>query len=266
MEDKDTHTEPVEPSVNRRTMLAGAGATALTAALAGCQGILSEGETGNTSGEIPDEPIEVGLQTLLEGPGAVFGEPGLAGAELVVDRINEAGGVAGREIVLEEVVHEGSPIENYERFVDLDLDVAFGPVSSGGHAALAPVVEENGLVNMALAGNGTDIFYEDVPDPEYAFRTSSLVVMQDLGAVLTTIERLDEIDTVAGVNPNYDAGQQSWEMFIDMLSEFTDFEVVYEGFPELLADDYSTHITQVNELEPDITHSILWGGDRKSVV
>ena len=37
--------------------------------------------------------LKVGMTTFLSGPGAVFGIPGKAAAEIVIDDINAAGGV-----------------------------------------------------------------------------------------------------------------------------------------------------------------------------
>ena len=46
------------------------------------------------------KPIKVGYPMILSGPGALFGEPSLKGAQMFVEEINAKGGVLGRKIEL----------------------------------------------------------------------------------------------------------------------------------------------------------------------
>src|SRR6476661_322448 len=46
------------------------------------------------------KPIKVGFPIILSGPGALFGEPALKGAQMYVDEINAKGGVLGRKMEL----------------------------------------------------------------------------------------------------------------------------------------------------------------------
>src|SRR3972149_6949254 len=46
------------------------------------------------------KPIKVGFPMILSGPGALFGEPALKGAQMYVAEINAKGGVLGRKIEL----------------------------------------------------------------------------------------------------------------------------------------------------------------------
>jgi branched-chain amino acid transport system substrate-binding protein len=245
-------------------MLQAVGGTAVAAALAGCSALLGQGDAGDSGGaDVPDEPIKAGLQTFTEGPAAVLGLQAQYGAELAVERINDAGGVAGREMKLD-VVHESDKhVENYKQFVEESKDVTFGPISSGGHAAMAPEVENQGVVNVGTDGTVTTLYEETVEDPTYSFRFQNYDVMECVVAARETVRRLgaDNVNTVAGINPNYAFGKDEMKFFVKALQQITDVEVVYEGYPELLADDMSTHITEVNNQEPDVTFSATWGGD-----
>jgi branched-chain amino acid transport system substrate-binding protein len=247
-------------------MLKAAGGTALAAALAGCSALLGSEETDDQqgNGDVPDEPVQAGLQTFTEGAAAVLGLQAQYGAELAVQRINDAGGVAGREIELD-VVHEGdSHVENYNQFVEEGKDVTFGPISSGGHAAMAPEVESQGVVNVGTDGTVTTLYEDTVQDPTYSFRFQNYDVMECVSAAREAVERLgaDNVDTIAGINPNYAFGKDEFGVFKQAIKKLAgDVEVVYEGYPDLLADDMSTHITEVNDKEPDVTFSSCWGGD-----
>jgi branched-chain amino acid transport system substrate-binding protein len=253
--------------IDRRDALKMAGGTALAAALAGCSTLLGSGESkqsGSSASDVPDKPIKAGLQTFTEGAAAVLGLQAQYGAQLAVQRINEAGGVAGREMKLE-VVHEGdSHVENYNQFVEEGKDVTFGPISSGGHAAMAPEVEKKGVVNVGTDGTVTTLYEETVTDPTYSFRFQNYDVMECVSAARDAVERLgaENIDTIAGINPNYAFGKDEFNIFKRAIKKLAgDVEVVYEGYPDLLAEDMSTHITEVNNEEPDVTFSSVWGGD-----
>ncbi|WP_225935370.1 ABC transporter substrate-binding protein [Halobaculum magnesiiphilum] len=263
---QDTPTDE-DGGMNRRTMLAATGGTAVAAALAGCSTLLGDSGTQAQADDtdVPDEPIQAGLQTFTEGAAAVLGLQAQYGAELAVQRINDAGGIAGREMQLETVHEADAHIENYTQFVDEGKEVTFGPISSGGHAALAPEVESQGVVNVSTDGTVTTLYEETVDNPTYSFRFQNYDVMECVTAAREAVSRIgaENIDTIAGINPNYAFGQDEWKFFELAMNKLVDggVESVYEGFPDLGATDMSTHITEINNVEPDVTFSSQWGGD-----
>jgi branched-chain amino acid transport system substrate-binding protein len=262
-----SHSGSDEGGLNRRQLLAATGGTAVAVAAAGCSQILGGGGNGNgdveqVEGDVPDEPIQAGLQAATEGAGSVIGNQNAVGAQIAVDRINEAGGIAGREMELEVVFEGGEFIENYEQFVSDGAEVTFGPTSSGGHEALAPVVEDEGVINVGHDGTVTTLYEETVPDPTYSFRFQNYDVMECVAAALDTVERYGVPDTVAGVNPNYAFGRDEFSHYVHALEQINpDLEVVYEGYPELGASDMSSHMSSINSAEPDVVFTSNWGAD-----
>jgi len=259
-------SEPTDDGIDRRDMLKAAGGTALAAALAGCSSLVGGNSSDDGgSADVPDKPVKAGLQTFTEGAASVLGLQAQYGAQLAVDRINEAGGVAGRQMNLE-VVHEADKhVENYKQFVEEGKDVTFGPISSGGHAAMAPEVESQEVVNVGTDGTVTTLYEETVTDPTYSFRFQNYDVMETTAAAREVVRRLgaDNVSTVAGINPNYAFGKDEFGMFMKALRKMTNgsLEVVHEGYPDLGASDMSAHITTVNDKQPDVTFSSCWGGD-----
>lgn len=268
MNDNDTQTDGTETEagngLGRRTMLKAVGGSAVAVALAGCSDVLlgDDGEQVEVA-DVPDEDIEAGLQTFTEGPASVLGLQAQYGAQEAVDRINDAGGIAGRNINLDVVEEDDSWIENYTRFVDEGKDVTFGPISSGGHLDLVGEVEATGVVNIATDGTVTTLFEEDLEDPTYSFRFQNHDVMEAMSAALTAVEELgaENIETYANVNPDYAFGQDERAIFNATIEQLTGAEEVYNGFPELATDDMSTHVTSVVSEEPDVLFTSCWGGD-----
>lgn len=276
-----------DDGVDRRTVLKTAGASGVTASFAGCSSLLGGGDgddgdgtpTGDGTGDgtagdgngattepeqLPSDQLRAGLLTYQSGAPAVLGIQAQRGAELAVRHINENGGVAGtRRLQLNTVDEAESALNKYQSFVDNDVDVTFGPISSGTHAQMAPQVEDNEVINVATDGTVTNLYEETVPDPTYSFRFQNYDVMETTVAAIEAVERIgaDNIDTVAGVNPGYTFGEDEMAMFERAIVGLTGADVVYSGFPDLGASDMSTHVSQINNNEPDVTFSSLWGGD-----
>ncbi len=254
-----------ESGTTRRTALKAGAVTAATAALAGCSALLGGGD--DDSGEAADvgtDQLEAGLLTFTQGAASVLGIQAQRGAEKAVERINEAGGVAGqREVSLEVVDETESPTDDYQQFINDGKDVTFGPVSSGTHESIAPDIETNEVVNVATDGTVTTLYEETNPNPTYSFRFQNYDVMEATTAALEVVERLDaaEIDTYAGVNPDYTFGRDEMEVFSLAIEGITGAEEVYSGFPALGESDFSTYISRINDEEPDVVFSSCWGGD-----
>lgn len=244
-------------------MLKAVGGSAMALALAGCAQLLGDDEEEAAAGDVPDEPIEAGLQTFTEGAAAVLGLQAQYGAEEAVRRINDNGGVAGREIELD-VVNEGDThSQNYTQFVDEGKEVTFGPISSGGHLDMVGEIESEGVVNVSTDGTVTTLFEEDLTDPQYAFRFQNHDVIEAASAAVTAVEQLgaDSIDTYANINPNYAFGEDERRIFNAVIEKLTGAEEVYSGDPDLAAEDMSVHVSQVVSEEPDVLFSSCWGGD-----
>ena len=253
-----------EGGMDRRTMLKAVGGSALAIALAGCAELLGDDDDGDLAdAEVPDEDIEAGLQTFLEGAPAVLGDQARIGAEVAVARINDAGGVAGRQINLDVVEEGDNHIGNYQQFVEEGKDVTFGPISSGGHEAMVPEIDDRGVVNVATDGTVTTLYEENFPDTTYSFRFQNHDVMEALSAAVQAVEVLgaDSIDTYAGINPNYAFGEDEMAIFRAGIEQLTGAEELYNGTPDLGAEDMSTHVTEINGSEPDVLFTSCWGGD-----
>jgi branched-chain amino acid transport system substrate-binding protein len=272
----DTHDlESGSAGIDRRNLMravGGGAATAALAGLAGCSTLISDGDEGDGNGgtgggatQVGTDPLDIGMLTFTQGAPGVLGIQIQRGAELAVERINGAGGIAGQRQVNLEIADEGqNPLDSYRQFIDEGKDATFGPVSSGTHETIAPEVESAEVVNVSSAGTVTTLYEETVPDPKYSFRFQNSDLMEAVVMAREAVNRIgaENINTVAGVNPGYSFGEDSQRVFkLALEGLLGDFDIVYEGFPDLGTSDMSTHITEVNSAAPDLMFSSLWGGD-----
>mgnify|MGYP001021386775 CR=1 FL=1 len=140
------------PDLSRRDLLA---ATAAGVAI-------PLGRPARAQGK-PSE-IKVGMATFLSGGASVFGVPGRNAAELFVDRLNKAGGIAGvpvRLIVIDEGPGVDHVVGEIRRLVQNErVDALLTGISSGTCLACAPLNEELKVPTL-LWDCGTQRIFEE---------------------------------------------------------------------------------------------------------
>ena len=228
---------------------------ALTAALAQAQ-------------EKPAE-LKIGMTTFLSGPAAVFGIPGKAAAELVVDEINAAGGVAGvkiKPVIIDEGIGGDKLLSEYRRVVQEEgVKVTLASISSGNCNALAPVAEDLKVLNI-MWDCGTEKVLENRRF-KYVVRTQANATSEMVATVLYLLRTKPNFKTIAVVNQDYAWGRDSWEIFINTLRTLKpDVQVVAELFPKFGSTDFSSEISRLQALSPDVILSTSWGGELDTLI
>ncbi|MGO1461594.1 MAG: ABC transporter substrate-binding protein [Marinobacter sp.] len=102
------------------------------------------------------DPIRIGSFFSVTGPASFLGDPELKTLEMYVEKINEEGGVLGRQL---ELVHyddagNASKARNYaSRLIRSDrVDMIVGGSTTGATMAAAPMVEQAKIPFISLAG------------------------------------------------------------------------------------------------------------------
>jgi branched-chain amino acid transport system substrate-binding protein len=108
---------------------------------------------GPASGQ---EPIRIGAFLSVTGPAAFLGDPEQKTLEMYVERINAAGGVAGRKLQLV-VYDDGGDADKArtftKRLIEQDkVDVIVGGSTTGTTMAAVPLVEQAQVPLISLAG------------------------------------------------------------------------------------------------------------------
>jgi branched-chain amino acid transport system substrate-binding protein len=144
--------EPTASLPGRRAFLIGSGVALLAAACG----------TGSTSGASTTGPIRIGASLPLTGPVADVSKPGLQGYEAWRKKVNDSGGLLGRQV--EFVVHDdgfdqNTVVANYNRLISQDrVDLLVGTFSSFLNLPASAVAERHGMVYVEPSGGAAEIF------------------------------------------------------------------------------------------------------------
>jgi branched-chain amino acid transport system substrate-binding protein len=218
--------------------------------------------------EKPDE-IVIGITTFSSGPASVFGEPANAAAEMLIEDLNEHGGIGGvpvRTIFIDEGAGSEHVVSEYRRVVqDEGADVMLAAISSGNCNQVVPLAEDLKVLNI-MWDCGTQRIFEE-GDYRYAFRTQANATPEMVATALYLLKTKPDFRTIAVINQDYAWGRDSWDIFSKTLKALKpDVEIVAELFPKFGAPDYSTEITRLSALRPDVVLSTSWGGDLDTLV
>ncbi len=213
--------------------------------------------------------LKIGMTTFLSGPAAVFGIPGKAAAEIAIDEINAAGGVGGvklRPVFIDEGIGGDKLLSEYRRVVQEEgVKVMLASISSGNCNALAPVAEDLKVLNV-MWDCGTEKVLENRRF-KYVVRTQANATSEMVATVLHLLRTKPNFKTVAVLNQDYAWGRDSWEIFINTLRALKpDVQVVAELFPKFGATDFSSEISRLQALAPDVILSTSWGGELDTLI
>ena len=213
--------------------------------------------------------LKIGISTFLSGPASVFGVPAKDAADLLIEEINAQGGIAGVKLsatVLDEGVGGDKLLSEYRRVVqEQGVKVMLSALSSGNCNIVAPVAEDLKVLNI-MWDCGTEKLLED-RRYKYVLRTQANATTEMVATVLYLMRTKKDFKTIAVVNQDYAWGRDSWEIFLNTLKALKpDVQVVAEMFPKFGATDYSTEISRLQALRPDVILSTSWGGDLDTFV
>lgn len=218
-----------------------------------------------------DKPAElkIGITTFTSGAASVFGVPGKAAAELLIEDINAKGGIAGVKVVptfIDEGIGGDKMLSEYRRLVqEQGVKVMLSAISSGNCNIVAPVAEDLKVLNV-MWDCGTEKLLEQ-KRYKYVVRTQANATTEMVATVLYLMRHKPGFKTIAVVNQDYAWGRDSWEIFLNTLKALKpDVRVVAEMFPKLGASDFSTEISRLQALRPDVVLSTSWGGDLDTFV
>jgi len=168
-------------------------------------------------------PLKIGILALRSGVGGTIGECGLRGCQWATERMNAAGGIAGRkiELVVEEETTPKDTIDRLRKLVLQDkVDCVQGIVSSGVSLSCGPVAEEMKALLIMWDGTTQDGVDETMPHPRYIFRSTDNECEACMASLLTVKYFKGKFVSVAGLNPDYTYGRNNWAAFLAFMKHF----------------------------------------------
>jgi len=225
---------------------------------------------------LAQQPIKVGIVTLLSGPAAgPFGVPARNAAELTAEMLNAGTvpapytqkGFGGTPIELVIIDEAGGPQKQVAEYRNLvpRVDIVIGYISSGDCLAIAPVAEELRKLTI-LFDCGTPRIFEDA-SYKYVFRTGPTGTMDNVSVALYLVDRLPNVKSFAGINQNYAWGQDSWGDFENAMKTLKPgIEMKTSQMPKLFAGQFGAEITTLLGSGAEVIHSSMWGGDLEGLV
>ena len=231
----------------RTLLLAAAGAAALSLGV---------------SGDVRASDIKVGMPMILSGPGALFGEPTLKGAQMLVDETNAKGGVLGRKLRLISRDSKGNADEAVrvarEMILKDEVDFIVGTFTAAEGPAVSPIAKENKVVFIAPVSKPEALTAPKALHP-YLFRTATTTTIEGRSAA-ELIAKLP-VKRIATVSPDYAYGQEVTAAFVAHLKKIKpEMEIVDQQWPKLGEADYTPFINAQLANRPEAVFSSLWGG------
>ena len=210
-------------------------------------------------------PLKIGIIAPKAGIVGTIGECGLRGTLFAVERINAAGGIAGRkvELVIEEETNPKDSIERLRKLVLQDkVDCVQGIVSSGVSLAMGAVAEEMKALVIFWDGTTQDGVKETMLNPRYVFRSTDNECEAVMGSLLAIKHWKGKFNTVAGINPDYSYGRNNFAAFQALLKKFgVDAKIVADQWPKVGTLDLTSHVAALKAAKPDLVFSSLLFAD-----
>jgi branched-chain amino acid transport system substrate-binding protein len=217
--------------------------------------------------------IKIGMPTILSGRVAQLGTSSRNGVMMEIEKVNAAGGLAGRPIEMVGRDSKGQPQEAARvarELVNTDgCELLIDAEASSGAFAVQEVAKDLGVLCIHTNSETTSL----TADPKIRIPNSFRVARQGVhdsivgGSYAAKVAKAKNIKKWMTCSPDYAYGRDTTAQFVEYLKTFApDVEVVGEAWPKLFQPDYTEVITKILQTKPQALYSCLWGGDLTSFI
>jgi len=225
-------------TLNRRSLIAGAAAAAT---LGGTRAAWSQAA-----------PIRIGCLQTLSGAMAITGKSHILGAEIAIEMINDAGGIDGRELVLETrdtQISAATAVAAMREFSGAGVNLVMGEAFSSVNLAAAPLLAELGLVMASPSAVAMDLTHE-MFTPNF-FRCGPNAFMQYNGQARLLAQEFPDVRKWGGIQTDGAGFKSGWDTMTAMLArhhkELHGAEITVQEplLAKVGANDYRSIISQL---------------------
>jgi branched-chain amino acid transport system substrate-binding protein len=213
--------------------------------------------------------IKIAIVQFLSGAGAPHDASSVNTAKLLTEQFNASGGIGGvrlNTMYVDEAGSTADKVAEYRRLVqDEKVAIVIGYTSSANCLAVAPVADE--LKTLTIFQVCANYRLVDKGVYKYVFRTAAHAASENVAAALYVLALKPNLKTIAGMNYDYAYGRDSWDVFKRAILKLKpDVQVVGELWPKFLATEYSSEISRLLALKPDVIHTVNWGAGLTSFI
>jgi len=247
--------------INRRAVIKGATATAI--------GVIAAPMTSRAQAKA----IKIGMPTILSGRVAQLGTSSRNAVMLEVDKVNAAGGLAGRSIEMVIRDSKGQPQEAARvarELVNSDgCEILIDAEASSGAFAVHEVARDLKMLCLHTNSETSALTADPKQRIPNAFRVCRQGIHDSIvgGAYAAKVANAKKLTKWMTCSPDYAYGRDTTAQFVEYLKHFKpDVEVMSEAWPKLFQPDYTEVLTKILQTKPQALYSCLWGGDLTSFI
>jgi branched-chain amino acid transport system substrate-binding protein len=249
-----THARKIR--LDRRTLLKGAAASTV--------GVLAAPMIARSE----NKSIKIGMSTILSGRVAQLGTSSRNAVMMEVEKVNAAGGLAGRQIEMVIRDSKGQPQEAARlsrELVNSDgCEILIDAEASSGAFAVHEVARDLGMLTLHTNSETSSLSADPKLRLPNAFRVCRQGVHDCIvgGAYAAKVAKAKNLTKWMTTSPDYAYGRDTTAEYMSYVQYFNPaVEVVGEAWPKLFQPDYTEVLTKILQTKPQALYSCLWGGD-----
>jgi branched-chain amino acid transport system substrate-binding protein len=212
--------------------------------------------------------IKIGMPTILSGRVAQLGNSSRNGAVLEIEKVNAAGGLAGKQIELVVRDSKGQPQEAARvarELVNSDgCEILFDAEASSGAFAVHEVARDLGVLCLHTNSETSSLTADPKLRLPHVFRACRQGIHDSIagGAYAANVAKAKNLTKWMTASPDYAYGRDTTAEYMEYVKHFKpDVEVVSEAWPKLFQPDYTEVVTKILQTKPQALYTCLWGGD-----
>lgn len=197
------------------------------------------------------EALRFGMAMPLSGGQATYGQDQVKAAEWAVAAINEKGGVNGKKLemlVLDTRADAQAGIQAANRLISVEKVPVFVSAWSSVVKAIAPVANDNKVVQLSVGANSADI----AKLGDYTYTTFPLAAV-DITAVANYAAKEMGKKRAAVIYINNETGTVAARIYRDVFTKAGGQVVAYEAY-DPKASDWTGPLLKIRASQPDIIH------------
>jgi branched-chain amino acid transport system substrate-binding protein len=242
--------------IDRRTLLKSAAASTV--------GLLAAPMVARSE----NKSIKIGMSTILSGRVAQLGTSSRNAVMMEIEKVNAAGGLAGRQIEMVIRDSKGQPQEAARlsrELVNSDgCEILIDAEASSGAFAVHEVARDLGMLTLHTNSETSSLSADPKLHLPNAFRVCRQGVHDCIvgGAYAAKVAKTKNLTKWMTTSPDYAYGRDTTGEYMSYVKYFNpDVEVVGEAWPKLFQPDYTEVLTKILQTKPQALYSCLWGGD-----